>query len=519
MCGIVGFISTDAVSERISNRNWLAQALFTGTLRGSDSTGLFTVGKEAGNAAQWIPRTFKLAMPGPYFVSTRPYGSMLSSRHTGLAIGHNRAATKGEVNDSNAHPFTIDGITLVHNGSLTNHKVLEGGSGFDVDSKYVTYSFAKFGVETTLARIRGAFALVWYDREDRSLNFVRNAERPLWTCWNKGKTVMYYTSERGMLSWLAVRNNIFLDYDTMEQVPEGKWCKMLLENPTKKIKPLPVEFVKPFVNNTRDGYWQGGVFHRYADENYLADEPGVRPQHRRQRNKQERKAEKAAKAADKKKDLTPPFDKKKSKAEYTVETLNQLGLRLDKVIQFSFLSTNRREQGRIEGFNDKYPEVTFVCYPAMCAEGLVGKHEEVKNLVEAEVSGVNSLDGGKTFFVYTRNATETTMKDYIKEFDNSDIAAEATVNLCDIEEAADDAEHDGPGKNVIPLLHGPEKNVLVSQTRFLEYVAGGCLNCGSVISTAEHAGVVWTKALPIRPVCPKCAEDLDEIGALTTVIH
>lgn len=199
MCGLVGFASISAFYAPDMSKV-LYQLLHADTLRGKDSTGIATV---SGTKVE----IFKKAMAAPEFLNTKEGQEALKAAYSAdIAIGHNRAATMGAVIDSAAHPFQHDHITLVHNGTLEFDTNLEGN--FETDSEEIAYTMSRFGEKETLERINGAFALVWWNGEDYSLNFARNNDRPFSYCVSKDESYLFWASESAMLSWILKRNRI-----------------------------------------------------------------------------------------------------------------------------------------------------------------------------------------------------------------------------------------------------------------------------------------------------------------------
>lgn len=195
----------------------MEQATLTGMLRGMDSTGLFQVNKKGGFG------TYKKGVSGDMFIGNkgaqRHYSKVTNSFAT---IIHNRAATRGEVSDDNAHPFIhwrdeegkakpTHCVVGVHNGTLFgSHPRKEDGREFDVDSDYLFYQICKKGHLEALKEVSGSYALVWYEN-NWNLRIAVNEERPLYWGFVKGSNAMLIASEAGMMCWLAERNGIKLD--------------------------------------------------------------------------------------------------------------------------------------------------------------------------------------------------------------------------------------------------------------------------------------------------------------------
>ena len=165
MCGIVGFITTESKKGEQERSKFLKQALVIDTLRGDDSTGVFMVGHTP-EFDDGTPYWYKQLGTGAEFVDSKEYWEHcydVSSYRA--AVGHNRAATVGGVDVDNAHPFQEGPITLVHNGTLISTQglpnPLAGLPDVSVDSHAICHNLAKHPVETVVAKLHGAFALVW----------------------------------------------------------------------------------------------------------------------------------------------------------------------------------------------------------------------------------------------------------------------------------------------------------------------------------------------------------------------
>lgn len=174
----------------------LKRMLQLDTIRGPHSTGLF------GATTGGMCNTFK-KMGTPFEVAEhRGWDNFWRDNHN-VVIGHNRWATQGAVNNINAHPFTFDTIHGVHNGTLRNQRLLDDSNDFEVDSENIYYHMARNGVADTVAKLNGAYVLVWYDSADNTLNMVRNKERPLFFCYSENRKSIFWASERWMLTVAA----------------------------------------------------------------------------------------------------------------------------------------------------------------------------------------------------------------------------------------------------------------------------------------------------------------------------
>lgn len=196
MCGIVGIAGAlTTPDERL-----FKVLLLLDYFRGQDSTGLVSVSKKG------KVQTLKLADDPIMLFNHTDYDSTVVGVSDVIWIGHNRAATVGATTRSNAHPFVCDHIVGVHNGTLEKDSFAEIASrletDYGTDSETIFQHMAVYGVEDTISRLQGAWALVWYDDKQKTLNMIRNDQRPLFTCEAKkeGKTALIWASEYEMIS-------------------------------------------------------------------------------------------------------------------------------------------------------------------------------------------------------------------------------------------------------------------------------------------------------------------------------
>lgn len=174
ICGIVGLIARRPAGFNFAAADLYEDMLLVDTLRGKDSTGVFTRFRNGD------VRIIKHGSHPLNLFRTKEWTDFRNQmiQRSKFVIGHNRAATRGTVNTDNAHPFVEDKIILVHNGTIRNESQLSDVKT-DVDSHAIAHALAKSSYAEVLPKIEGAFALVWYDTEADRLYVSRNEERPM----------------------------------------------------------------------------------------------------------------------------------------------------------------------------------------------------------------------------------------------------------------------------------------------------------------------------------------------------
>lgn len=228
MCGIVGVISTSVLTAQQSEQ--FKRLLIMDQVRGLDSCGVISekVSSLDFHKSVWDPATF---------LADRRTNAVITGAKA--LVGHNRAATRGNVIASNAHPFHHGPITLVHNGTLA-YPMPDHATKFDVDSESIAYNLSLIPPEQAgafLETVNGAYALVWYDERDSSWNLARNEERPLHYMTVVGGSTMYVSSEAGILYGAVAREVTIADPSTMiVQLPVGEHWKIFTTGSSKLIR-------------------------------------------------------------------------------------------------------------------------------------------------------------------------------------------------------------------------------------------------------------------------------------------
>lgn len=171
MCGIVGYLGDK------SPKDVIVGGLKRLEYRGYDSAGVAILDGPVGDQHIKVVRA-----QGKLSELSKKLETEKFSGH--LGIGHTRWATHGIPSERNAHPHTVDGLSLVHNGIIENYQDIKRelashGVTFksDTDSELVAHLLARKvretgdllkAVEEVLPTLRGAYAIVamWEKQPD-----------------------------------------------------------------------------------------------------------------------------------------------------------------------------------------------------------------------------------------------------------------------------------------------------------------------------------------------------------------
>lgn len=189
MCGLVGVAGKLEYRDEALTRRLLMYDYF----RGMDSTGFAAIHKN-GDAT-----CVKIASHPIDLFDMKSFDKACSFGRSNVFMGHNRAATKGAISNKNAHPYTCGDIVGAHNGTLElsswnslKHVV---GDEHETDSAAIFECINMIGIEATVPLLSGAWSLVWYDRAQETLNFLRNDKRPMWFAWTKTFDKLIWSSD------------------------------------------------------------------------------------------------------------------------------------------------------------------------------------------------------------------------------------------------------------------------------------------------------------------------------------
>lgn len=228
MCGHFGILGPGVIGDDIIVLNELARA---SVVRGLHGSGVLQGKIERNGKLRYFIEKSSSEMGDLIYRERSLKGGntyLLNDMFDNFFLGHVRHATKGAINEANAHPFDKSKVAGMHNGTLrwTDYDPKD-----KTDSEMMFEDFDKHGIEFTLKSLHdeSAYAIVALDKVTGEIVFARNKHRPLAYVWNKNRAVMYYASEAKMLKWVLDRN--YIKHDTIYN---------LTENFVYRVKPTDV---------------------------------------------------------------------------------------------------------------------------------------------------------------------------------------------------------------------------------------------------------------------------------------
>jgi len=285
MCGCFGIVNVSNVPVK-GLSDFIADALIAGAVRGDDSCGIAVMD------SQTNVRLHKDVLAPTSFLASRATKTLLDEvDHAYMVIGHNRAATVGEVSVDAAHPFRLTdeawGISIVgvHNGTLSGYKLKDGDKEYISDSEWL---FAQLldaaksddvareqAVSDILAGIWGAYSVMFFFDDDPTRFYIaNNGKRPMHCLLSSDETYLLMASEPGMLHWLAERNKLATTNNVLEAQAD-KLYVVNLEESKITYKKMDIEWTSSFRDTTDTRSAKSEYSGTIADLDKLATKYGV----------------------------------------------------------------------------------------------------------------------------------------------------------------------------------------------------------------------------------------------------
>lgn len=214
MCGIVGIA---AHSLNKVGKNIFSDLITVSNVRGRWGAGVATLAGEKIRGA-------KSLYSGCDLLDMKGFGDLMDQPNLRIILGHTRWPTKGGAEDfANVHPHFMTNITGVHNGTLDK---VDGTHVKNSESDSVLfYKHADSeGFKTALSRTQGAYCFVFIDHATKTLNFIRNNQRPLFIgrhLWGTESQSLIWASEREMIVFAMSRANLMGKLE-IEELPTNE---------------------------------------------------------------------------------------------------------------------------------------------------------------------------------------------------------------------------------------------------------------------------------------------------------
>ena len=268
MCGLAGVMSRNLDMTQLSK----FKDIYTiAQIRGDTGAGVAVVPLQTGNSIRHVGIR-RTTWSSGHLVTTSDFFDAVK-KPCSIVVGHARAPTRGGSDIKNVHPHRHGDIILVHNGTMTTvDRVPVTVGQKHTDSAMIAECISEKGPHHFVENSIGAYALVWIDLKNQTLNFLRNSERTLWLGMEKDSAVsgklaaVWWASEMPMMMYPLSRYSGYVkerfDYKAL---PTNEWWSWPLNVEHVIVEPT-VEKCEKKLYAVGQNYGHGWAYGEYDDD-------------------------------------------------------------------------------------------------------------------------------------------------------------------------------------------------------------------------------------------------------------